>query len=246
MIDLFKVKRFNEYDFVQDGLPASDGTWLCGLTAGVFVRGYSYQVTSGVATRIEQIQDDVILDEYYNTFEGVLMFLNNYFYVKRQSDTNYTQRLRDYELTTQAQRQYELYESASGNYQFNSNKTISNIKDNPFLIGDYVQVRETTRNNTFGMIDATDVEQITIDSDLRTIEENSLIMLCDVPSDLVTVINRMVNYDAFKRDGFDEMASESIGNYSYSKNNDMMVNGLSYPPYLAQSVIKYKKVRFTA
>ena len=61
MIDLFKVKKYNEYDFVQDALPASDGTWLCGLTDSGYVRGYSYQVTAGVASRIEQMQDDEVI-----------------------------------------------------------------------------------------------------------------------------------------------------------------------------------------
>ena len=84
MIDLFSVKLNKDYDFIQADVPAGSGTWLCSETNGDYVKGYSYEVIEGVATRIEQSKDYLINNAIYSTIESVCSYLNNMFFVKNR------------------------------------------------------------------------------------------------------------------------------------------------------------------
>lgn len=137
MIELFNIKKLNKYDFVQDTLPSGTGTWLCSLTAGVYVRGYSYNVVVGVPTRIE-IQEDLKIQEAISpTVEVVCNSINNWFYAERQLPTtvNYDTTLDEY-----------IYEADCGEYTFNGYQ-ITGINKDMFLVGDLVRIAGSMRND---------------------------------------------------------------------------------------------------
>lgn len=248
MITLFEVKQYSEYDFVQDTLPASDGTWLCSLTATSYTRGHSYQVTSGVATRIEITQDLRIQDSIYSTLENTLEYLNNYFYIPRQTQDNWSYSYRfedDYSPYPPQRWDINTYESDSAFYSFNgTNKTVDNIAENVFEVGDYIRVHYAKRNNLMATITAKTTTQLTIDNDeLRTTEENASIFLCDIPKAVEQLVSQMINFDVFEREVTD-LDSETVGNYSYSKSKP--VDGmLDYPVSIMSRLDTYKEVRFT-
>lgn len=248
MIDLFTVKQYNEYDFIQDMLPLTDGTWLCSLTATSYTRGYSYQVTSGTAVRIEVTQDLRIQDSIYSTLENTLEYLNNYFYIARQTQDKYTYNYRfDENYVPYPPQKWDInkYESDSAFYSFDGTaKTVDGVQEDVFQVSDYVRVHYAKRNNLMATVTAKTTTQLTLDNDeLRTTQENATILLCDIPKAVEQLVSQMINFDIFEREVTD-LDSETVGNYSYSKSKP--VNGmLDYPVNIMSRLDTYKMVRFT-
>lgn len=248
MIDLFQVKLNNEYDFIQDTLPTTDGSWLCSLTAGLYTRGHSYQVTGGVATRIEEVEDFKILDAIYPTLENACNYLNNYFYVRRATQDTYSYSYRfdkDYRPIQAQSDDINMYESDSAYYTFNATaKTVDGVKEDVFQVGDYVRITYALRNNLIANVTAKTTTQLTLDNEeLKTTQENASIFLMDIPRAVEQIIAQMINFDVFEREVSD-LDSESVGNYSYTRSKDFMsIGGLDYPSSIAVSLDKYKLVR---
>ncbi len=65
-----------------------------------------------------------------------------------------------------------------------------------------------------------------------------------VPQDFEKAISQMIYYDVFTRGTVDDLKSESIGNYSYSK-EDVYIGTLAYPKALISGLeANYKRLRF--
>lgn len=252
MIDLLSVKLNNNYDFVQNELPNADGTWLCtdNITGG-YLKGYSYDVELGtggiyVASRIESKQDYLIKNKIYSTIQLVCEYLNNYFPVDRQTtelvtslrEKNYPDALslKDYRLL------YE-YLSVYGEFTF-LNSIISGIKANPFKENDLIVVSNSQRNNYISYIGDVGNEDIQIDNtNFNKATEYALISLVNLPEQIQSIISEMIHYDIFLKDNVNNLKSESIGNYSYSK-ADVKIGGLYYPSEIVSGLQVYKKVKF--
>lgn len=241
-ITLFEVKKYNDYDFIAETQPTTDGTWL------KISDGTSYDIVNGVATQIEQSQDFLIMDAIYPTLDNVCNYLNNYFYVLRQTQEKYTYswRFQDSYAPYAPQRQdINNYESDSAFYSFNAtNKTVDGIDENVFQVGDYVRVHYAKRNNLIANVTAKTATQLTLgNEEVRTTEENASIFLMDIPKAVEQIVAQMISYDVFSRE-ITDLDSESVGNYSYSRSKDFMtIGGLDYPSNMTTSLKQYMKVR---
>lgn len=253
MINLYTVKlnNANSYDYVQDTLPTEDGVWLCTLTAGLYTQGYTYQVTSGTATRIELAEDLKIEDSIYSTLENVCNYLNNWFYIERQTQDKYFWSNRfekDYCPLDRQQAEINDYVSDSAYYTFDGTaKTIADIAEDIFLAGDYIRVNYAIRNNFMASVVSKTATELTIDNDeIRTTQENATIFFCDIPKAVEQVVSAMIAYDVFNREVSD-LDSENIGNYSYTKSKDFVsIGSLDYPSSMISTLIQYQKLNFIA
>ena len=246
MIDLYEVKKWRTYDFIQDTLPASDGTWLCSLTAGPYTRGHSYQVTSGTATRIEANDDMLIEAKIHPTIDAVCGWLNNYFYVSRAlQDTTYNHRYDDdWYVPIALTRQASYYQSDVSSYTFASG-VVTGLAGDIFAVGDLVTFRGALRNNIVGYVTAVSSGSITIDNpNTKDTTENAVIFLSDIPIAVEQVIQQMIEWDVFERQVSDKK-SETIGNYSYD-NGDATIGGISYPSVYTTQLNIWRKAEIVS
>jgi len=234
MIDLFNIKKYNEYDFIQSTAPIVSGTWLCSETAGSYVRGYSYQVTIGTpmtVTRIEAQEDLKIQSAIYPAIETICNWLNNFFFAKV-----------DVTCLSDCEPQYRgIY--TSGNYTFNDS-VISPVSSGIFEIDDLIQVKCAKRNNFISYITAINDDEITVNNEaLRNTTENAVIMLMSIPATVEQAMCKIIHYDTFTRGAASDLKSENIGNYSYTK-EDVQIGSLAYPQELTSILMPFKMVRF--
>lgn len=245
MLNLFEVKKYNNYNYIAETQPTSDGAWL------KISDGTSYEIVNGVATQIEQTQDYLILDAIYPTLENACNYLNNYFYVRRATQDRYsfTERFdKDYRPIQAQSDDINTYESDSAFYSFNATaKTVDGVKEDVFQVGDYVRVHYARRNNLIANVTAKTATQLTLDNEeVRTTEENATIFLMDIPRAVENIVAQMINYDVFSREVSD-LDSETVGNYSYSRSKDFVtIGGLDYPSSMTTSLKQYMKVRFVS
>jgi len=247
MIDLLKIKLNNEYDFVQNTVPTETGTWLCsGIVTG-FTVGHSYNVvvaTTTTVSRIEAVEDTKIQNQIYDTVENVCSFLNNFFYVRRQT-SDITQYNNKYlALSIEESKDFSYYLSAYGNYTF-LDGVVTGVQNQVFQIGDLVQLKCSLRNNYVSYVTNVSGNQITLgNDDMRNTTEDCLIMLMDIPKNVQNIIAQMVHYDVFIRENVDILQSETVGNHSYSKAT-AKVGELYYPPEIVSGLNNgLKIVRF--
>lgn len=161
MIDLYTVKLNNQYDFIQDVMPSTNGTWLCSKTSTNYKRGYSYQVVQGVATRIEEKQDILITQAIQPTYEVVKKYLG--------------------------------YDRPHKWFAFGLKPCECKHDELPLAVDYY--------------------------------------------------ISKIIAYDVFTRTVASDLKSESIGNYSYTK-DDYKIGSLYYPAEIASGLDVFKKVKF--
>lgn len=64
-----------------------------------------------------------------------------------------------------------------------------------------------------------------------------------LPSEVDSIIAKMMYYDFYLRGQSSDLKSENVGNYSYTK-EDYQVGSLYYPSDIASQLEVYKKVRF--
>lgn len=132
MIDLFTIKLNNKYDYIQDVLPASNGTWLCSNSDDTYTKGYSDEVFEGLAKRIEQVEDYKIQNNLYSTIQLVCEYLNNFFYVQELEPRN-----KHYYIHAVKEFYKCIYDYNT--YIFEDNK-ISPVKKR-FNVGDLIHIR---------------------------------------------------------------------------------------------------------
>ena len=238
MIDLFSVKLNKDYDFIQAEAPAGSGTWLCSETNGVYVKGYSYDVVEGVATRIEIKEDYLINNSIYSTIENVCNYLSNMFFVKNLANAfpmywdNIT--LEDFHYD------YNCIFS-SGSLTFNNGKIspVNNVNTDDLI---YVYGQ---RNRFFSYVTGVETNSVTVDNPaMVNTTEPAAIFVVGLPQSVEKIIAQMISYDVFDREAPTDLQSEHIGNYSYTK-ADYLIGSMAYPSEIVSGLESFKRVRFT-
>lgn len=254
MIDLFSVKLNNDYDFIQADLPTGSGIWLCSETNGDYVKGYSYEVVEGVATRIEIKEDYLINNSIYSTIENVCSYLNNMFFVKNLSAIFPMY----WDCITLQDFPYDynyIYTSASLTFNNGVISPVSNINT-----GDLIYVYGQ-RNRFFSYVTDVDAIEVTALGDTKrsyragssitvnnpamvNTTEPAAILVAGLPQSVEKIINQMISYDVFDRKAPTDLQSEHIGNYSYTK-ADYLIGSMAYPSEIVSGLESFKRVRFT-
>ena len=237
MIDLFSVKLNKDYDFIQSDVPAGSGMWLCSETNGVYVKGYSYDVVEGVATRIEQSKDYLINNAIYPTIENVCSYLNNMFFVKNLANTfpmywdNIT--LEDFYYDYNC-----IFSSGSLTFKDGIISPVSNINT-----GDLIYVYGQ-RNRFFSYVSTAEDSSVTVDNPaMVNTTEPAAIFVVGLPQSVEKIIAQMISYDVFDREAPTDLQSEHIGNYSYTK-ADYLIGSMAYPSEIVSGLESFKRVRF--
>ena len=237
MIDLFSVKLNKDYDFIQAEVPAGSGTWLCSETNGDYIKGYSYNVVEGVATRIEQSKDYLINNAIYSTIESVCSYLNNMFFVKNLAATFPI----IWDCITLQDFPYDYnYIYTSGSLTFDNGKIspVSNINT-----GDLIYVCGQ-RNRFFSYVSTVEENSIVIDNQsMVNITEPAMVFVTGLPASVEKIITQMISYDVFDREAPTDLQSEHIGNYSYTK-ADYLIGSMAYPSEIVSGLESFKRVRF--
>lgn len=228
MIDLFSVKINGQYDDIGCYPNIDNGTFLCCQTNDFYTRGYSYQITNGQPVRIETVQDCKIQNSIYPTIQNTCEWLNNWFTIKR----NYA----DFWTRT---------------YNYGSSGSWHEVPQTPSN-GDLCKVRKTMDWEYIDEYSFFFVSYVTVDSEGHISCDNPKFVqgqnyfyyIMHMPEDVEKIISSMIFYDIFTRGEVDGLKSESIGNYSYTK-EDVTVGSLSYPSEIVAGLeTTYKKVRF--
>lgn len=235
MIDLFSVKLNKDYDFIQAEVPTGSGTWLCSETNDDYIKGYSYEVTEGVTTRIEQNQDFKIQNSIYAVIENVIAYLNNAFYIK---NLNYNSSLFCDCLLDSG---YYNFVFCGGSLTFKDGQIspVHNLSKNDLIhvIGG--------RNRFFSYVTDVQDDTITVDNqNFVNCTEKAYILVSGIPQSVQKIISQMINYDIFYRDVPNDLQSEHIGNYSYTKAN-YLIGSMAYPSEIVGGLETFKKVSFT-
>ena len=238
MIDLLSVKLNNKYDFIQAEVPTGSGTWLCTETNGDYVKGYSYEVVEGAAARIEQSKDYLINNAIYPTVENVCSYLNNMFFVKNQA---YVYPML-WDCITFDDFSYDLNcLFAGGSLTFDSGKIspVSNINT-----GDLIYVCGQ-RNRFFSYVTGVETNSVTVDNPaMVNTTESAAVFVTGLPQSVQNIISKMISYDTFDRETPNDLQSEHIGNYSYTK-ADYLIGSMAYPSEIVSGLESFKRVRFT-
>lgn len=238
MIDLFSVKLNKDYDFIQAEVPTGSGTWLCSETNGDYVKGYSYEVVEGVATRIEVKEDYLINNSIYSTIESVCSYLNNMFFVEN--------------LAARFPMYWDCITLQDGTYNYNDiftsgSLTFDNGKISPVSninAGDLIFVCGQ-RNRFFSYVSTTAGNSVTVDNPaMVNTTEPAAIFVTGLPQSVEKIITQMISYDVFDREAPTDLQSEHIGNYSYTK-ADYMIGSVAYPAEIVSGLESFKRVRFT-
>ena len=237
MIDLFSVKLNKDYDFIQAEVPAGSGTWLCTETNGDYVKGYSYEVVEGVAARIEAKEDYLINNSIYSTIENVCNYLNNMFFVKNLAATFPMY----WDCITLQDFPYDynyIYTSGSLTFKDGVISPVSNINtgDLIFICGQ--------RNRFFSYVSDVEKNSVTVDNTaMVNTTEPATIFVSGLPQSVEKIIAQMISYDVFNREAPNDLQSEHIGNYSYTK-ADYLIGSIAYPSEIVSGLESFKRVRF--
>ena len=237
MIDLLSVKLNNEYDFIQAEVPTGSGTWLCTETNGDYVKGYSYEVVEGVATRIEAKEDYLINNSIYSTIENVCSYLNNMFFVKNLANT--FPMIWDC-LTLQVFPYDYNYVYTSGSLTFDNGEIspVNNVNAEDLI---YVCGQ---RNRFFSYVTGVEENSVTVDNTaMVNTTEPAMVFVTGLPQSVQNIISKMISYDTFDRETPTDLQSEHIGNYSYTK-ADYMIGSVAYPAEIVSGLESFKRVRF--
>lgn len=238
MIDLFSVKLNKDYDFIQADAPAGSGTWLCSKTNGDYVKGYSYDVVEGVATRIEAKEDYLINNSIYSTIESVCSYLNNMFFVKNLAATFPMY----WDCITLQDFPYDynyIYTSGSLTFKDGVISPVSYINT-----GDLIFVYGQ-RNRFFSYVTGVEGNSVTVDNPaMVNTTELATIFVSGLPASVEKIIAQMISYDVFDREAPTDLQSEHIGNYSYTV-GAIQIGSMAYPSSITAGLEAFKRVRFT-
>ncbi len=238
MIDLFSVKLNKDYDFIQSEVPTGSGTWLCSETNGDYVKGYSYEVVEGVATRIEAKEDYLINNSIYSTIESICSYLNNMFFVKN--------------LAATFPMYWDCITLQDGTYNYNDIFTIGSLTFKDGVIspvsyintGDLIFVYDQ-RNRFFSYVTGVEENSVTVDNPaMVNTTESAAIFVSGLPQSVEKIIAQMISYDVFDREAPTDLQSEHIGNYSYTVGS-VQIGSMAYPSSITAGLEAFKKVRFT-
>ena len=100
------------------------------------------------------------------------------------------------------------------------------------------------RNRFFSYVTVVDGETITVDNaSLVSCTEKAYIFVSGLPQSIEKIISQMISYDVFNRGVPDDLKSENIGSYSYTK-ADYLIGSMAYPAEIVLGIEGFKKVRF--
>lgn len=210
MIDLFSVKLNGEYDEIGAEPTINAGSFLCDTTEEDYTRGYSYQIDSDGAVRVDAGADYKIQKAINTTIQSVCTWLNNWFSPPK-----------------------------SKNYYCDCLPYMPKIV---IKTGDLVKA-EAAGSCFVGYATVKD-DVITLDNPLFNPEIAYIYSVINLPPDVEQAISQMIYYDVFTRGTIDGLKSESIGNYSYTR-EDVTVGSLAYPFALVSALdVNYRRLRF--
>ena len=231
MIDLFSVKLNGlNYDEIGATPTIDEGLFLCDTTGNDYVRGYTYQVTKHgnekVVTRFDVVSDYRIQQAIYPTIQNVCEWLNNWFTIKRNFEDFY---------------RGNIY-GAGGAYH--------ELPQFP-QTGDLCKIRTTDDWNYVSIYSFFFVSYVTVTDGVVTADNPKFkdgvtyfYYIMHLPQDVEKAISSLIYYDVYTRGTVDDLKSESVGNYSYSK-EDVHIGSLAYPFALVAGLEAcYRKVRF--
>jgi len=265
-IQLSQIKMQNAYTFLNNGAPTiadKSPLYTAGDTWLDFITGYSYLLTDDIAgtwVRTDQANDTKMIMRKDKLFITVINDINNIFAVERNKKylNNNDIYFDDfpYGMPTAFTRKeiYKLlvYESiysefifaddGSGDYTI----TVSDLTnifgsiEDSFKIGDTIYIQGSRRNDGYYTISALDIalQKITVQEEVINEMSNTFIYLCVVPEGILDIIAEMVYYDVIKKPQLSGLRSETIGTYSYTKENSG--NSLHYPDDLLSGLESYR------
>lgn len=226
MIDLFSIKLNGNYDEIGALPTIQNGTFLCSETVDCecncnYQKGYSYQITNGVANRIEQNIDFKLQNNLYATIQNICEWLNNWFTIRYDYTDFYGHTGRWHEVAQ--------FPTSGDLCKIRTTNNWDYISQYSFFFLSYVTV---------------DGETVTSDNPRFNPDINYFYYPMYLPQDVEIAISKMMYYDAFTRGEVDGIKSENIGNYSYSL-EEVTVGTLAYPKELVAGIENnYKKMRF--
>ena len=231
MIDLFNIKLNGQYDEIGATPTINEGLFLCSQTGDNYTKGYSYQITTVngnlTADRVDAVNDYKTQQAIYPTIHNVCEWLNNWFTIRRNY-SNFWQ----------------------GAYNYGSSGQWHDVPQQPST-GDLCKVRTTDIWEYVDLYNFFFVSYVTVDNEGNITCDNPkfnagqqyFYYVMHLPEDVEKAICSMIFYDINIRD-IDGLKSESIGNYSYTK-EDVTVGSMAYPPELIAGIeTTYKKVKF--
>lgn len=232
MIDLFSVKINGQYDEIGATPTINEGLFLCDTTSENYVKGYSYQISQQDGTtqaiRTDITTDYKITQAIYPAIHNVCEWLNNWFTIRR----NYS-------------------DFWQGSYNYGSSGQWHDVPQVPSN-GDLCKVRTTMYWEYASLYNFFFVSYVTVDAEgIITCDnpkfkagQNYFYYVMHLPEDVEKTISAMIYYDVFTRGVVDGLKSESVGNYSYTK-EDVTVGSIAYPSELVAGIETcYKKVKF--
>lgn len=231
MIDLFSVKLNGlNYDEIGATPTIDNGLFLCDTTGNDYVRGYTYQVTKHgndkVVTRFDAVSDYRIQQAIYPTIQNVCEWLNNWFVIKRNYEDFY---------------RGNIY-GAGGAYH-----EVPTLPQN----GNLCKIRVTDDWNYISIYSFFFVSYVIVNNGVITADnpkfkqgETYFYYVMHLPQDVEKAISSLIYYDVYTRGTVDDLKSENVGNYSYTK-EDVHIGSLAYPSVLIAGLEAcYRKVRF--
>lgn len=231
MIDLFSIKLNGTYDEIGAVPTISEGLFLCDTTSENFVRGYTYKITTNSthidAERVDAVTDYKIEKAIYPTITNVCEWLNNWFTLKYNYNNQF----------------------AYGNYGLTGAfHEVATLPKN----GDLCKIRYTDNWDmvsaySFYFVSYVSInEQGVISADNPQFESGHTYFYypMHLPDAVEKAISDLIYYDYYTRGVADDIKSENIGNYSYTK-HDVTIGTLAYPYELIAGIdTSYRKMRF--
>ena len=133
------------------------------------------------------------------------------------------------------------YIYTSGSLTFNNGviSPVSNINT-----GDLIYVYGQ-RNRFFSYVTGVEANSVTVDNPaMVNTTEPAAIFVTGLPQSVEKIIAQMISYDTFDREAPNDLQSEHIGNYSYTK-ADYLIGSMAYPSEIVSGLESFKRVRFT-
>ena len=116
------------------------------------------------------------------------------------------------------------------------------VYHNVFTTGDLVKIIDS--NPQFVSYVTVTENSVIVDNELFDAGIHFKMVKMAVPQDFEAAISKMIYYDVYTRGTVDDLKSENIGSYSYTK-NETTIGSLAYPAELVSGLeANYKKIRF--
>lgn len=230
MIDLFTVKLNGQYDEIGASPTINEGLFLCDTTSENYIRGCSYQIETinGVktVTRIDNVKDYYIQQAIYPAIQNTCEWLNNWFTIKRNYNDYFSG---------------EIYSSTGAYHE------LAQFPQS----GDLCKIRITDDWNYLSIYNFYFVSYVEVNNGVVTADnpkfkdgQTYFYYVMHLPQDVEAAISKMIYYDVYQREAVSDFKSESVGNYSYTK-EDIYIGSLAYPKELISGLETcYKLVRF--